>query len=114
ELPLDLRENRRVSSEEAAYLDLNRSMLFHRLKLLGITFAKNRPSGQDAATWAEYWIIQWSPEVEIQVVESTLLGETIEVAAAYMLREKLQACRSIAEASVLIRIACECGMTAQM
>ncbi|KWX77402.1 DUF5682 family protein [Paenibacillus jilunlii] len=114
ELPLDLRENRRVSSEEAAYLDLHRSILFHRLKLLGITFAKNRPSGQDAATWAEYWIIQWSPEVEIQVVESTLLGETIEVAAAYMLREKLQACRSIAEASLLIRVACECGMTAQM
>ncbi|OKP95913.1 DUF5682 family protein [Paenibacillus sp. P46E] len=114
ELPLDLRENRRVSSEEAAYLDLSRSILFHRLRLLGISFAKNRPSGQDAATWAEYWIIQWTPEVEIQVVESTLLGETIEVAAAYVLREKLQACRSIAEASALIRIACECGLTAQM
>ncbi|MBW4083357.1 DUF5682 family protein [Paenibacillus sp. S150] len=114
ELPLDLRENRRVSSTEAAFLDLNRSILFHRLRLLGISFAKNRPSGQDAATWAEYWIIQWTPEVEIQVVESTLLGETIEVAAAYVLREKLQACRSIAEASALIRVACECGMTAQM
>lgn len=114
ELSLDLRENRRVSSQEAAYLDLHRSILFHRLGLLGISFAKNRPSGQEGATWAEYWIIQWSPEVEIQVVESTLLGETVEVAAAYVLREKLQECRSIAEASALIRLACECGMTAQM
>ncbi|WP_408637892.1 DUF5682 family protein [Paenibacillus tianjinensis] len=114
ELQLDLRENRRVSSSEAAYLDLNRSVLFHRLNLLGITFAKNRPSSQDSATWAEHWVIQWSPEVEIQVVESTLLGETVEVAAAYVLREKLQECRSIAEASALIRIACQCAMTTQM
>lgn len=114
DLALDLRENRRVSSEEAAYLDLNRSVLFHRLGLLGISFARNVPSGQSGATWAEHWTIQWSPEVEIQVVESTLLGETIEVAAACVLREKLLECRSIQEASVLIRIACECAMTAQM
>ncbi|CAM4515771.1 DUF5682 family protein [Paenibacillus typhae] len=114
DLQLDLRENRRVSSEQAAFLDLNRSVLFHRLSLLGISFARNRPSGQDSATWAEHWVIQWSPEVEIQVVESTLLGETVEVAAAYVLREKLQECRSIAEASMLIRIACQCAMTAQM
>ncbi|GGF84461.1 hypothetical protein GCM10010912_32070 [Paenibacillus albidus] len=113
-LDLDLRENRRVSSEEAAYLDLNRSLLFHRLSLLGVAFAKKQQSGQNAATWAESWVIQWTPEVEIQVVESTLLGETVEVACAYVLREKLGDCRSIAEASALIRVACECGMTSQM
>lgn len=114
DLQLDLRENRRVSSTEAAFLDLNRSVLFHRLSLLGIAFAQSRPSGQSSATWAEHWVIRWSPEIEIQVVESTLLGETVEVAAAYVLREKLQECKSIADASVLIRIACECAMTAQM
>jgi hypothetical protein len=114
DLALDLRENRRVSSQEAAFLDLNRSTLFHRLTLLGIAFAKQQRSSQDSATWAEHWVIQWSPEVEIQVVESTLLGETVEVAAAYVLRERLHECRSISEASVLIRIACQCGMTAQM
>lgn len=114
DLALDLRENRRVSSAEAAYLDLHRSVLFHRLELLGISFVRNMPSGQSGATWAEHWIIQWSPEVEIQVVESTLLGETIEVAAAYVLREKLLECRSITDASALIRIACQCAMTSQM
>ncbi|WNS45666.1 DUF5682 family protein [Paenibacillus sp. MMS20-IR301] len=114
DLALDLRENRRVSSSEAAYLDLHRSVLFHRLVLLGISFARNVPSGQKGATWGEHWVIQWSPEVEIQVVESTLLGETIETAAAYVLREKLLECHSITEASALIRIACQCAMTAQM
>ncbi|WP_379133648.1 DUF5682 family protein [Paenibacillus sp. sgz500958] len=113
-LSLDLRENRRVSSSEAAFLDLNRSVLFHRLGLLGITFAKEQPSGQQAATWGENWIIRWSPEVEIQVVEATLLGETIEIASAYVLREKLNECRSIAEASTLIKLACQCGVASQM
>ncbi|MCL6603631.1 MAG: DUF5682 family protein [Paenibacillus sp.] len=113
-LSLDLRENRRVASTEAAFLDLNRSFLFHRLSLLNIAFAKSQPSGQEGATWAENWIIQWSPEVEIQVVESTLLGETIEVACAYVLREKFNECQSIAEASTLIRMSYQCGMTSQM
>ncbi|MDK8183311.1 DUF5682 family protein [Paenibacillus sp. UMB4589-SE434] len=114
DVALDLRENRRVSTEEAAFLDLNRSFLLHRLNLIGITLAKLQPSGQDRATWAEHWIMQWSPEVEIQVVESTLLGETVEVAAAHVLQQKLDGCGTIAEASDLIRTACECGMLAQM
>lgn len=114
DLVLDLRENRRVSSEESAYLDLNRSLLLHRLKLLGIHFASARPSGQDQASWAEHWVVKWTPEVEIQIVESTLLGETVEVAAAYVLQQKLSECASIAEASALIRTAYECGMIHQM
>ncbi|MFF2907478.1 DUF5682 family protein [Paenibacillus sp. NPDC057934] len=114
DLSLDLRENRRVTSTEAAFLDLNRSILFHRLSLLGISFAKSQPSGQEGATWAENWVIQWTPEVEIQVVESTLLGETVEIACAYVLREKLNECRSIAEASALIKVACQCGMASQI
>ncbi|NGZ76432.1 DUF5682 family protein [Saccharibacillus alkalitolerans] len=114
DLSLDLRENRRVSSQEAAYLDLNRSFLFHRLELLEIPFVRSRQAGPERAVWAEDWIVQWTPEAEIRVVESTLLGETIEIACAHRLREKLEACTSIAEASALIDTAVRCGMTAQM
>lgn len=114
DLELDLRENRRVSSEEAAYLDLNRSFLFHRLRLLGIDLVNIRASGQTGATWAEHWVMKWSPEVEIQVVESTLLGETIEIASAYVLQQKLDGSSTIAEASAIIRTAYECGMIHQM
>ncbi|TQR44673.1 DUF5682 family protein [Paenibacillus popilliae] len=114
DLALDLRENRRVSSEESAFLDLNRSFLLHRLTLLGISLAKQKPSPQEQATWAEHWVLQWTPEVEIEVVESTLLGETVEVAAAYKLQQRLDSCATIDEASKLIRVACECGMLTQM
>lgn len=114
DLSLDLRENRRVSSQEAAFLDLNRSFLFRRLELLEIPFVRPRPAGGERAVWAEDWIIQWTPEAEIKVIESTLLGETIEIASAHRLREKLEQCSSIGEASELIGVSVRCGMTAQM
>lgn len=109
-LELDLRENRRVKSEEAAYLDLNRSVLLHRLETLGIGFARKQPVRQDSATWQERWVLQWTPEAEIQAVESTLKGETVELAAGYVLQERLEACERVAEASKLIRLACDCGL----
>ncbi|KQX45803.1 MULTISPECIES: DUF5682 family protein [unclassified Paenibacillus] len=113
-LELDLRENRRVKSEEAAFLDLKRSVLLHRLELLGINFAKKQRVNQDSASWAENWVLQWTPEAEIQAVESTLKGETIELAAAFVLKERLDVCSDIAEASRIIRVACDCTLTELM
>ncbi|WP_235775581.1 MULTISPECIES: DUF5682 family protein [Paenibacillus] len=114
ELTLDLRENRRASTEAAALLDLRRSRLLHRLDLLNIGFVKPKPSGQDSASWKEEWILQWTPESEIRLVEATLLGETVELAAAYTLQRKLDASASLSEASKRIAEACQCGLTTQM
>ena len=61
-LQLDLRENLRVKSKESAFLDLNRSFFLYRLVTLGIDFAKIERNRQDNATWAENWILQWTPE----------------------------------------------------
>lgn len=113
-LSLDLRENRRVNSAAAAFLDLHRSTLLHRLVLLSIPFPKELPRPQSDASWREEWIVQWTPETEIAVVESTLLGETIELACAYTLQQKLEACSRIADAAALIKTACLCSMTKQM
>lgn len=110
DLELDLRENRRVKSEDAAYLDLNRSVFLHRLLTLGIRFARKGQVRQNDATWAEQWVLQWSPEAEIETVESTLKGETIELAAAYVIHEELLACTDIASAAKLIRKSCDCGL----
>lgn len=109
-LELDLRENRRVKSEDAAFLDLRRSEHLHRLELLGISFAQKQSVHQDSASWAENWVLRWTPEAEIQTVESTLKGETVQLAAAFVLKERLEGCSDIAEASRLIRIACHCAL----
>jgi len=114
DLALDLRENRRVKTEEAAFLDLHRSFLLHRLALIGISLAKPRASAQQDASWAEHWVLQWTPEAEIETVEASLMGETVETAAARTLSERLAASTTIAEAARLIRVACLCGMAAQL
>ncbi|MDR1594615.1 MAG: DUF5682 family protein [Prevotellaceae bacterium] len=110
-LELDLRENHKVKSVEAAFIDLNRSTFLHRMKVLEINFAHELPVNQDSATWKELWELRWTPEVEIEIVETNLKGETIELATAYLLKERLTQCATVSEAAKIIRDACECNLT---
>ena len=111
-LDLDLRERLNVKSQEAALLDLRRSFFLHQLRILDIHFARLLPSRQDGANWGEYWEVRWTPEVEIEVVESALLGDTIEGAAAFALKERAEKSGSIREASEIFQDAFLCGMPA--
>jgi len=110
-LELDLRENIRVKSQEAAFADLNRSTFLHRLAFLGIQFATPAGKRQADATWREEWNLAWTPEAEIQLVEAVLKGETIELAAAYALQEKLEDCEDVFKAAQFITTACICKLT---
>lgn len=112
QLDLDLRERLNVKDPKAALLDLRRSCFLHRLRVLGIHFASPLPSRQEGANWGEYWTLRWTPEVEIEVVEASLLGDTVEGAAAFALRERGEACNSIAQATAVFRDAFLCGMPA--
>ncbi|CAM4436470.1 hypothetical protein FHS16_001612 [Paenibacillus endophyticus] len=114
DLELDLRENRRVKSEEAAFLDLRRSFFLERLQLLAISFAQKRAVRQDGATWAEIWVLRWTPEAEIEVVESIMKGETIELAAAFFIKESLSQCKNTLQAAELVKAAWHCGLPSSM
>lgn len=114
EIALDLRENRRAKTPASAFLDLNRSSFLHRMALLEIPFVKKQPAYQDAATWGERWFLRWTPEAEIALVESVLLGETVERAAGFQFTQRIDACESVADAALLVRTACECGMLSAM
>lgn len=114
DLALDLRENRQVKSEAAAFLDLNRSSFLHRLRVLEVSFAIPQNTGQQSTTWAERWHLQWTPQSEIELVEAVLLGETIEVATGYKFKTRLEQCTSIADAADFVNDACQCGLLAAM
>jgi hypothetical protein len=110
ELVLDLRENRFVKTKDAAFRDLNRSTFLHRLLVLEIPFGQKRDSGQDQATWKEIWKLRWTPESEIQLVEGSLLGDTVEMATAVRLAQRLQECTRVDEAAKLVKDAVECQL----
>lgn len=110
ELELDLRENLRVKSEKSAFLDLNRSAFLHRLNVCGIGFGEKNSRNQDNATWAEKWIISWSPETEIQIVEASLNGDTIEMAANFVLNSRLLTAENLSDTAEVLSDAFECGL----
>lgn len=114
DVDLDLRENRQAKTESAAYLDLNRSTFFHRLRILGVPFATPARRNQTAATWGENWTLQWSPESEISLVEAVLAGETVELATAFRFRQAIEKCESVNEAAKLIHDACCCSLPTMM
>lgn len=111
ELKLDLRENRRSASEKSAFLDLSRSFFLHKLRVLGIDFARKLITQQDSATWAEGWAVRWTPECEITLVESALKGDTVELAASFELKERVENAADMSTVAEAIEDAFYCGMS---
>lgn len=109
-LDLDLREKLTVKSEQAAFLDLNRSFFLHRLRILHISFACLSDSRQTEATWKERWTLRWTPEAEMELVESVLKGDTVEQAASFELKSRADGAEEIGRLSEIIREAFLCGM----
>ncbi len=114
DVKLDLRENRRASSEKSAFLDLNRSFFLHKLRMLDIGFAEKRAVQQDGATWAEMWTLRWTPEAEIRLVESALRGDTVELAASFALKERVENAAAMSDIAEVIENAFLCGMSAAL
>lgn len=110
DLALDLRENRKVSSPKAAFLDLYRSFFLHQLRVLGISFVKPEAVRQDNATWAERWVLRWTPEAEIELVEAALKGDTVAQAASFAMKERVETSPDMSGIALVIEDAFTCGM----
>jgi len=110
DLVLDLREDRFVKSKEAAFRDRNRSTFLHRLVTLNVTFGQKEKARQDQATWKEIWELRWTPDSEIQLIENSMRADTVEVAAAVQLSERLGACTQIDAAAAIVKEAVVCEL----
>jgi hypothetical protein len=77
ELDLDLRQTN----------DLARSVLFYRLTLLDIPWARpTEQRVQSKGTFHEYWNVRWTPELAIRVIERSIWGATVKTAAVEYVR----------------------------
>ncbi|HZL75307.1 MAG TPA: DUF5682 family protein [Propionibacteriaceae bacterium] len=63
-------------------IDQARSQLFHRLRLLGLSWiAPAESSVQSQGTFRETWESRWEPEYSVAIVEASVWGTTVESAA---------------------------------
>jgi hypothetical protein len=62
-------------------IDLQRSQLLHRLGLLHIDWGQHQSSGGRTSTFHEIWQLEWKPEFAIGLIEASVWGNTIELAA---------------------------------
>lgn len=79
-LELDLRKE----------IDLDRSLLLHRLALLGISWGQQQRVSGKSGTFHEDWQIQWQPEFAIKVIEAAIWGNTIPEASAAFVMDKAE------------------------
>ena len=79
--------------------------------MLGIGFVVLLPSRQDSATWAEEWQLCWTPEAEIVLVESALKGDTVELAAAFQIKETVEHSADVSVIAQAVEDAFCCGMS---
>lgn len=94
--------------EEVLTIDLRkqnqlaRSVLLHRLALLGVDWGIPSETGRTTGTFKEAWTLRWEPEMAVALVEASRYGTTVASAAATYVSERAQEASSLAELSDLL------------
>ncbi|MDH6578114.1 DUF5682 family protein [Kitasatospora sp. MAP5-34] len=105
ELALDLRKE----------LDTSRSLLLHRLRLLGIAWGTpSRSAVNSTGTFRESWRLRWDPEFAVRIVEAAQWGSTVEDAATGKAVETALATRELSELTGLAERCLLAGLPAAL
>ncbi|CAB4880455.1 unannotated protein [freshwater metagenome] len=83
-------------------LDLSRSRLLHRLAVLGVPWGREVDGRRTVGTFRETWQLQWEPELEVRLIESSALGTTVESAAAAALAQQAAGAPSLTELTAAV------------
>jgi hypothetical protein len=108
-LELDLREDRRAKTREAAFLDRVRSTFLHRLAVLEVGFGDMGARDQKG-TSKEAWSLRWTPECEIRLAERSLQADSLESGAAFLLAEQLKEATDVGAATGVLLRAADCEL----
>lgn len=89
---------------------LARSVLFHRLALLGIPWAVAQETGRTTGTFKELWRVEWQPEFAVRLIEAGVHGNTVASAASSLVVEQAAQNNHLAELADLL----EASLLAQL
>ena len=70
-------------------LDLERSVFFHRLNLLGIAWAKEEEAS-GRGTFKEKWQLEYRPELIVHIIERAIYGNTLLEAVVNYVQAQMQ------------------------
>lgn len=62
-------------------IDLDRSRLLHRLRLLGLPWGDDQRVHGKRGTFHEHWRLRWQPEFAVRIIEAAVWGNTVASAA---------------------------------
>ncbi|MEW2413590.1 DUF5682 family protein [Streptomyces sp. NPDC046866] len=91
ELELDLRKE----------TDAARSLLLHRLRLLGVDWGAPVASRAGTGTFRETWRLRWEPELSVRVAEAGIWGTTVLAAATARAEADAAGTRELGEVTAL-------------
>jgi hypothetical protein len=89
--------DRELSLDLRTEAGLARSVLLHRLGVLGVGWGRITDAGRSRGTFRERWVVAWQPEFAVNLVENLVHGPTIELAAAGRLAGQIAAAGALPE-----------------
>ncbi|MDK9501320.1 DUF5682 family protein [Streptomyces katrae] len=81
--------------------DAAKSLLLHRLRLLGIDWGTPTASRSGTGTFRETWRLCWEPELSVRVAEAGIWGTTVEGAATAKAEADAAAAGELGEVTAL-------------
>ena len=69
--------------------DRLRSRLLHRLDLLGLPWGEPEEAYGARGSFREHWVLQWTPQLAVELIAKSRYGTTVEAAATAVVRERL-------------------------
>jgi hypothetical protein len=83
--------------------DRDRSVLLHRLAILGIGWgAMTEDTVRSTGTFRETWTLQWRPELAVAIIDAALWGTTVALAAQAKITDRARRARNLAAVTAAV------------
>lgn len=83
---------------------LEKSVLLHRLALLGVHWGRQQTVRGKTGTFHEIWRLAWQPEFAVDLIAASRWGSTLEAAASGLAAERAREARGLPELTALMEV----------
>ena len=83
---------------------LEKSVLLHRLALLGVHWGRRRTVRGGTGTFRELWRLAWEPEFAVDLIAASRWGGTLQSAASGLAAERALEARGLPELTALMEV----------